>query len=87
MNIYDKYDNADYMVFVLGYDLLQNYGGYTLGLSCDEMYDFCTFVYKKFMQSEEFNDNTKSEYECLEDFVSGARTKLDLFHEWEESLR
>lgn len=57
-----EYD--DYVVFILGRDLLKD----VLPYENDLAYDVCVKVAKDF-QTSEFNRNTRGLYECVEDYV------------------
>lgn len=70
-----RYDNDEYMVFVLGYDLLQKLLWEKLNLPCDIAFEVCERVYDDFVKSEE-NQQSKSEYECLQDWVQNNEGKI-----------
>ena len=59
-------DNASYMIFVLGYDLLQNKLANLKDCACDVGHKTCALIYDEFVDSEE-NQQEKSEYKCLQD--------------------
>lgn len=60
--------NTSYMIFVLGYDLLQRKLGLYYDCPCDLAYEICYDIYNEFLKSEEAKQN-KSEYECLQDWI------------------
>lgn len=55
----------NYMVFVLGYDLLHDLLN---GIECDVAFEFCQEVYNDFLQSE-YNLLYLAEYTCLAKYV------------------
>lgn len=61
-------DNDSYMIFVLGYDLLQKKLTLLDDCPCDIAYETCIDIYNEFLESEE-NQQEKSEYECLQDWI------------------
>jgi hypothetical protein len=63
-----KNNGADYMIFVLGYDLLQKELTSYNGCSCDLAYEVCCDIYNEFLESEEAEQD-KNEYECLQDWI------------------
>lgn len=67
----NEFDN--YVVFVLGRDLLKNIVPYDEN---DLAYDFCVNVAKDFQVSE-YNVSSKGLYECLEEYVSNNFYKND----------
>lgn len=56
------------MIFVLGYDLLQDYLK-EKELACDEAFNECEKIYEEFLKSDYDNAN-RSEYDCLYDYVN-----------------
>ena len=60
--------NTSYMIFVLGYDLLQQQLTGIEDCHCDWAYRVCERVYDEFLQSEEYLQD-KSEYEALQDWI------------------
>lgn len=63
-----KNNGTDYMIFVLGYDLLQKELTSYDDCSCDLAYETCCDIYNEFLNSEEAEQD-KSEYECLQDWI------------------
>ena len=43
--------------------------GYGAGYACDELWDMATEWYQAFLKSK-YNVETKSEYDCIEEFIS-----------------
>lgn len=54
-------------IFVLGYDLLQNFLS-EKPCECDAAFEFCKIVYNLFLASE-YNKQNKPEYDCLKEYV------------------
>ena len=62
MEITNEYN---YIVFVLGYDLLHNFIMQQEEQSNDIVYDFCCIIANKFMLSNEYKQYNMSMYDCL----------------------
>lgn len=75
-----KYDNTAYMIFVLGYDLLQEKLTSYDDCPCDWAYNVCIDIYNEFLESEE-NQQEKSEYECLQDWIKNHSGTIERFIE------
>ena len=75
-----KNHGTGYMLFVLGYDLLQENLTSFNDYSCDWAYEVCIDVYSKFLDSEEYMQN-KSEYECLQDWIKNHQGTIDYLME------
>ena len=60
-------DNFNYVVFMLGYDLIHD-GLVHDDFKTDEAFDKCRELARQFMSSD-FNRNTKGLYECVQDFL------------------
>ena len=69
-------DNDAYMIFVLGYDLLQKKLTSMDDCPCDVAYETCIDIYNKFLDSEEIQQD-KSEYECLQDWIESHQGTID----------
>lgn len=69
-----------YMLFVLGYDLLQEKLTSFDDCPCDWAYEVCVDVYNEFLESEE-SEQDKSEYECLQDWIKNHPGTIDRFIE------
>lgn len=65
-----------YLVFVLGYDLLQKE---LCGIPCDYCFDICTNIIKWFHKSEEINDYSMSLYQALETFILHNQNDIDCY--------
>lgn len=68
MNNYE--DELNYIIFVLGYDLLHDkligVNSEDYGLPCDLAYDLCDCIARRFLESEEYKNTRYSTYEMLE---------------------
>ena len=69
-------DNASYMLFVLGYDLLQKELTSCEDCPCDLAYEICCDIYNEFLESEEVEQD-KGEYECLQDWIKNHQGTID----------
>ena len=72
--------HVGYMIFVLGYDLLQGKLTSFDDCPCDWAYEVCADVYNEFLESEESAQN-KGEYECLRDWIENHPGTIDRFIE------
>lgn len=61
----------DDMIFALGYDLL-NADLIEMGIGWENALKICKLFYDKF-ESSSYNERTKSEYQCLIDFVDDCK--------------
>lgn len=68
--------DTSYMIFVLGYDLLQQILTEVEDCPCDWAYRVCERVYDEFLKSEE-NLQDKSEYECLQDWIANHMERVE----------
>ncbi len=75
-----KNNGMAYMIFVLGYDLLQEKLTSLDDCPCDIAYETCIDIYNEFLDSEE-NQQDKSEYECLQDWIENHPGTVDRFIE------
>lgn len=66
-NKIEELNYENFNIFVLGYDLLQKHLN-NLNLDVDTSFNVCCKVYDLFLKSD-YNDEDKSEYECLKDFT------------------
>lgn len=72
--------NTSYMIFVLGYDLLQKELTSYDDCPCDLAYEICCDIYNEFLDSEEVEQD-KSEYECLQDWIENHPGTIDMLIE------
>jgi predicted transcriptional regulator len=67
----------NYIVFILGYDLMHDELSNSSDNECDEIYEQCTKIAKEFIKSEEYKDKSCSMYEALENFVEAYREQKE----------
>lgn len=67
--------NTNYMIFVLGYDLLHNELN-NADLPCDTAMEVCKDIYDEFVDSIEYLQE-KSEYSCLKDWLENHKGTVD----------
>ena len=65
-------EDRNYIVFILGYDLLQNQFLNSKEPECDLVYDKCTKIADDFLKSK-YNVNSKSLYDCVVDYIDSER--------------
>ena len=76
----DKYDvekEISYLNFVLGYDLLHDMLIKSDTPECDVSYDFCDYVSRHFIVSEEYRNEKYSTYEMLQTWINKNKDKLE----------
>jgi len=76
----DKYDvekEISYLNFVLGYDLLNDMLKKSDTPECDVSYDFCDYVSRHFIVSEEYRNEKFSTYEMLQTWINKNKDKLE----------
>ena len=71
-----KNNETAYMIFVLGYDLLQKELTSYDDCPCDLAYEICCDIYDEFLDSEEAEQD-KSEYECLQEWIENHQGTVD----------
>lgn len=76
VNISMKNNGTAYMIFVLGYDLLQKELASYNDCPCDLAYEICCDIYNEFLDSEEAEQD-KSEYECLQEWIENHQGTID----------
>jgi len=79
--IIDKDDFAEeseiqYLNFVLGYDLLNNMFKKSNCQECDINYDFCDYLSRKFIVSEEYHNTKYSTYEMLDKWIKNNKSMI-----------
>ena len=80
----DKY--KAYIIFVLGYDLLQDKLKNSSKPECDLSFETCNDIAEDFMKSE-FETNTKGLYDCLIDYLKSDRHIKFMSEEENENLK
>lgn len=76
-------ENKNYIIFVLGYDLLQNYFSNFIEPECDLVYERCSKIADDFLESK-YNSDDKSLYDCIADYVRSERC-IDLINSLEKN--
>ena len=79
--IIDKDDFAEeseiqYLNFVLGYDLLNDMFRKSKCQECDINYDFCDYLSRKFIKSEEYQNTKYSTYEMLDKWINNNKSMI-----------
>lgn len=67
---YQEQSEVSYIVFVLGYDLLNEMITKSEFPECDTNYDFCNYLAKKFMATEYYKNEWHSTYDNLKDWIN-----------------
>lgn len=62
-------DDKSYLIFVLGYDLLNSMYKYSSSNECDVSYEFSTRIIDRFMQTDDYKNKDCSIYKALEDWI------------------
>lgn len=62
-------DEINYITFVLGYDLLNEKLSTSDMNECDNVYDFCNYLAKKFIESDNYKSTYQSTYENLKEWL------------------
>lgn len=79
-------DYKAYIIFVLGYDLLQDKLKSSSKPECDISFEVCSDIAEDFMKSE-FETNKKGLYDCLIDYVKSERYIKFLCEEENENVK
>ena len=80
----DLESEKSYFTFVLGYDLLHDMINKYGVLECDTNYDFCDYVAKQFLDSEEYSNFNRSSYEMLQEWLSNNKDRIE--KEYKETI-
>lgn len=72
----------NYIIFILGYDLLHDMFACSENNECDLVFDDCKKIAKDFVESEEYKNNSRSMYEMLVEYLKrkGLTQCLDCGH-------
>lgn len=65
-------NEKEYIIFILGYDLLNEELSNNSDPECDIAYDKCNKIADDFINSE-YNNEFKGMYDCLVDYVESER--------------
>lgn len=66
---YQKENEISYISFCLGYDLLNDKLSKSERAECDNVYDFCNYLSKKFIETDYYKNVWKSTYDSLKEWI------------------
>lgn len=72
IELLQKNNQREYIIFILGYDLLQNLFSFSCKPEADFVYKKCNKLADMFLESR-YNVDTKPLYDCLENFADTIR--------------
>ena len=72
---FNEESEIQYLNFILGYDLLNDFYKKSVCTECDVTYDFSDYLSRKFIKSEEYQNTKYFTYEMLESWL---RTNMEL---------
>ena len=81
---FNEESEIQYLNFVLGYDLLNNFYKDSIYSECDVNYDFSDYLSRKFIKSEEYQNTKYSTYEMLEKWLKNNMKSIK--KEYEEFI-
>lgn len=81
---FNEESEIQYLNFVLGYDLLNNFYKDYIYSECDVNYDFSDYLSRKFIKSEEYQNTKYSTYEMLEKWLKNNMKSIK--KEYEEFI-
>lgn len=81
---FNEESEIQYLNFVLGYDLLNNFYKDSIYSECDVNYDFSDYLSRKFIKSEEYQNTKYSIYEMLEKWLKNNMKSIK--KEYEEFI-
>lgn len=81
---FNEESEIQYLNFVLGYDLLNNFYKDSIYSECDVNYDFSDYLSRKFIKSEEYQNTKYSTYEMLEKWLKNNMKTIK--QEYEEFI-
>lgn len=67
---YQKESEVNYIVFCLGYDLINEMLSKSEASECDTSYDFCDYLARKFIETDYYKNERKSTYDNLQEWIS-----------------
>lgn len=73
VEMYRKENEISYLVFCLGYDLLNEKLSKSKNKECDDVYEFCDYLARKFMKTDYYKNKWKSSYDNLQDWIEDNR--------------
>ncbi|MGN1341699.1 MAG: hypothetical protein ACI4VL_00520 [Bacilli bacterium] len=74
---YNEESEINYLNFVLGYDLLNDMFKKSKSPECDLSYDFCDYLSRQFIKSEEYQNTNYSTYDMLVKWLENNKTKIN----------
>lgn len=75
IKILKKLNDWSYLIFVLGYDILQSMLN-LYDIPCDVAFEYCTNLHSTYISSPE-SEQDKSDYECLQDYVNNHMHEIE----------
>jgi len=73
---YNEESEINYLNFVLGYDLLNDMFKTSKNPECDISYDFCDYLSRHFIKSEEYQNTNYSTYDMLVKWLENNKNKI-----------
>lgn len=73
---YNEKSEINYLNFVLGYDLLNDMFKKSKNPECDISYDFCDYLSRHFIKSEEYQNTNYSTYDMLVKWLENNKNKI-----------
>lgn len=73
---YNEESEINYLNFVLGYDLLNDMFKKSKNPECDISYDFCDYLSRQFIKSEEYQNTNYSTYDMLVKWLENNKNKI-----------
>lgn len=68
--MYQKENEVNYITFCLGYDVLNHTFNNSEVQECDQVYDFCDYLARKFIETDYYKNERRSTYEMLQEWVN-----------------
>ena len=81
---FNEESEINYLNFVLGYDLLNSMFKNSKYPECDLSYDFCDYLSRKFIKSDEYENTKFSTYEMLTKWLDTNKKQIE--KEYQEDL-
>ena len=75
IKILKKLNDWNYLIFVLGYDILQSILN-IYDIPCDVAFEYCANLHSTYIGSPE-SEQDKSDYECLQDYVNNHMHEIE----------
>ena len=73
---YAEESEIHYLIFILGYDLLHETFARSQVKESDINYDFCDYLARHFIKSDEYQNTKYSTYEMLSEWLNTNKTKI-----------